>query len=70
MFVTLSFCHSVTLWKINGLITLSQCIQLCQKTFASIWAKKYGPNFFLGQGPVGPGLGAKKTIICQTISAI
>ena len=27
-------------------------------------------KIFLGRGPVGPGPGAKKTVICQAISAI
>ena len=37
---------SVTLSTINGIIYLSPCIWLGQKFFASIWAKKYVPNFF------------------------
>jgi hypothetical protein len=35
----------------------------------SIWAKNMSQKkTFFGQGPVGPG--AKKTVICQAISAI
>ena len=50
--VTLWPCGSVTLWKINGLISLPPYSQLGQKKFAFIWAKNYVSKNFSGKGQV------------------
>ena len=70
--VTLSLCDSVTLCATNGLITSPPFIRLGRNFFCVHLGKKVCLKifFFLGRGPVGPGPGAKKTVICRAISAI
>jgi hypothetical protein len=61
----------VTLCEINGLISLPPFIRLGHNFFLRPFGQKsMSRNFFSFQGPVGPQPGAKKTVICQAISAI
>ena len=68
--MTLSLCPSVTLSTINGLISLPTFIRFGQNFFAPIWAEKNVSKKIIDRGPVWPGLGAKKTVVCQAILAI
>jgi hypothetical protein len=61
----------VTLCATNDLISLPPIIRLRRNFFCVHLGKKECLKiFFFGQGPVGPQLGAKKTVIFQAISAI
>ena len=52
-------CDSVTLCAIKVILSQPPWACLGRIFFASIWAK-IRSHFFLAQGSVGPGLGAKK----------